>query len=73
MTTDSGSSSHVAHGGKGMQNNGLLGGIYGMAFIGAVVYYIQHAETFWAGVFGVIKALFWPGVLMYKILELLKL
>ncbi len=44
-----------------------------MAFIGGVVYYIQHATTFWAWVPGIIKAIFWPAVLMYKILELLKM
>jgi len=58
---------------KGMNYNGILGGIYGMAFIGGVVYYIQHATTFWAGVLGIFKALFWPAVLMYKLLELLKM
>jgi hypothetical protein len=52
---------------------GVSGGIYGMAFIGAVIYYVQHATTFWAGVLGVVKALFWPAVLMYKVLELLKM
>ena len=73
MTNDQSSSTHDRHGRKGMADNGILGGIYGMAFIGGLVYYIQHAETFWAGVLGVLKALFWPGVLMYKILELLKM
>jgi hypothetical protein len=56
-----------------MRNGGMFGGIYGMAFIGGLVYYFQHAETFWIGVLGFFKALFWPGVLMYKILELLKM
>jgi hypothetical protein len=56
-----------------MNGNGVLGGIYGMAFIGGVVYYIQHATTFWAAVLGIFKALFWPAVLMYKLLELLKM
>jgi hypothetical protein len=58
---------------KGMKNNGISGGIYGMAFIGAAVYYIQHAATFWAGVLGFFKALFWPAVLMYKLLGFLKM
>jgi hypothetical protein len=44
-----------------------------MAFIGALVYYLQQATTFLIGVLGFLKALFWPGVLMYKILELLKM
>lgn len=47
------------------------GGIYGLAFIGALVYYIQHAESFWMGVLGVLKALVWPAILVYKLLELL--
>ncbi len=56
-----------------MKDNGMAGGIYGMAFIGAAVYYIRHAESFWAGVLGIIKAIFWPAVLIYKLLEYLKM
>jgi hypothetical protein len=58
---------------KKMNNNGISGGIYGMAFIGALVYYISHALTFWAGVLGVIKAIFWPAFLVYNLLEFLKM
>lgn len=47
------------------------GGAYGLAFVGALVYYIQHAETFWMGVLGFLKALVWPAILVYKLLELL--
>ncbi len=47
------------------------GGIYGLAFIGAAVYYIQHAVTFTDGLLGVLKALIWPAVLVYKLLEFL--
>jgi len=54
-------------------DNGLSGGIYGMAFIGAAVYYVQHAATLSAGVLGVFKAIFWPAVLMYKVLDILKM
>jgi hypothetical protein len=49
------------------------GAIYGMAVIGAAVYYVRHAVTFWAGVIGIIKAIFWPAVLIYKVLDLLKM
>jgi hypothetical protein len=58
---------------KGMKNNGILGGVYGMAFIGALVYYLQHATTLWDGVLGIFKALFWPAVLMYRLLGFLKM
>jgi len=70
---DKNSSVNEHRGGKVMKDNGIFGGIYGMAFIGAAVYYIQHAATFWAGVLGFLKALFWPAVLMYKLLEFLKM
>lgn len=40
--------------------------VYGLGFIGAAIYYIQHAATFWAGVIGVLKALVWPAFLVYK-------
>jgi hypothetical protein len=53
-------------------NNGISGGVYGMAVIGAAIYYLQHAATFWAGVLGIFKAIFWPAVVMYKVLPLLK-
>ena len=54
-------------------NNGACRGIYGMAVIGAAVYFIKGATTFWGGVWGFVKALFWPAVLMIKLLEYLKL
>lgn len=44
---------------------------YGMGFLGAVVFYIKTAATFWMGVLGVIKALFWPAMIVYKLLPLL--
>ena len=54
-----------------MKNNGFFGGIYGLSFLGAAVYYIQHATSFLGGLLGLLKALFWPSVIMYKVLELL--
>ena len=73
MTNNSDSTSHDHKRERGANYNGIFGGIYGMAFIGGAVYYIQHAATFWAGVLGIFKAIFWPAVLMYKVLELLRM
>jgi hypothetical protein len=52
---------------------GPSGGIYGLAFIGAAIYFVQHATTFWGGVVGILKALVWPAILIYKCLEFLKM
>jgi hypothetical protein len=53
--------------------NSASGGIYGLAFIGALIYFIQQATTFWMGVLGFLKALVWPAVLIYKVMEFLKM
>lgn len=50
----------------------MCGGIYGLVFLGAAVYFVQHAETFWMGVLGIIKAAIWPALIIYKILGLLQ-
>jgi len=47
--------------------------IYGLAFIGALVYFIQHSTSFWMGCVGFLKALVWPAMLVYKLLEFLKM
>ncbi len=44
-------------------------GVYGLGFIGALIYFIQHATGFWDGVLGVLKALVWPAMLVYKVFE----
>lgn len=55
------------------KGNGVTGGAYGLGFLGALVYYIQHAATFGAGVVGFLKALVWPAILVYKLMEFLKI
>jgi hypothetical protein len=45
------------------------GGGYGLAFLGALIYYIQHANSFGEGVLGVLKAIIWPLMLVYHLLE----
>jgi len=51
--------------------NQMTNGIYGLGLIGALVYYIQHATTFSNGVLGVLKAIVWPAMLVYKLLSFL--
>ena len=49
------------------------GAVYGLGFIGAVVYFIQTATGFWDGVLGVLQALVWPAFLVYNLLKVLKM
>jgi len=45
-----------------------FGAVYGLGFIGAAIYYVSQATTFWIGVLGVLKALVWPIFIVMKIL-----
>jgi len=47
--------------------------VYGIGLIGALVYFIGHAPSFWMGALGILKALVWPAILVYKILDFLKI
>jgi hypothetical protein len=58
---------------KVVKNNSASGGIYGLALIGALVYYFQQATTFWDYVLGFLKALVWPAFLVYELLKFLKM
>jgi len=49
------------------------GGLYGLGFLGAAIYFISTADTFWIGVLGFLKALVWPAFLVFKLLEFLNM
>jgi len=42
------------------------GAVYGLGFIGAAIYFISQATSFWLGVLGVLKAIVWPAFLVYE-------
>ncbi len=45
--------------------------VYVLGLIGAAVYFIGNATTFWMGVIGFLKALVWPAFLVYQAFEFL--
>ena len=42
---------------------------YFLGFLGAAIYYISTSTGFWNGVWGVIKALVWPAILVFEALK----
>jgi hypothetical protein len=52
-------------------SSGPAGAVYGLGFIGAAVYFISAATTFWTGVLGFLKAIVWPAFLVYEALKAL--
>ncbi len=56
------------------KNSGGGGGaVYGLGLIGALIYYIQTANSFGEGLLGILKAIVWPAFLIYSALDFLKL
>lgn len=51
------------------QCNASAGAVYGVGLIGAAVYYISVATTFWMGLLGILKAFVWPAFLVYEALK----
>ncbi|MGV8162483.1 MAG: hypothetical protein ACP5N2_04100 [Candidatus Nanoarchaeia archaeon] len=54
---------------KSHSSCGTGGAFYGLGFIGAVIYYISIATSFWVGVLGVLKAIVWPVFLIFGLLK----
>lgn len=52
-------------------NKGTSGAVYGVGLIGALVFYIKAATSFGSGALGVLKALVWPAIMVYKLLGFL--
>ena len=50
-------------------SSGSGGAIYGLGFIGALVYFVTTAPDIWVAIIGVVKAIFWPGIIVYGVLK----
>ena len=48
---------------------GTSSAVYGLGFIGAVIYYVSQATGFWIGTLGVLKSMVWPAFLVYEVLK----
>jgi len=54
-----------------MKSSTCGGCAYFLGFLGAAIYYISTATSFWQGVLGILKALVWPAFLIYEIMKYL--
>ncbi len=52
-----------------MQRGGPAGAVYGLGLIGAAIYFISQATTFWSGVLGFLKAIIWPLFMVYDLFK----
>ena len=50
-------------------NSGGMG--YCLGVLGAAIYYVSTATTFWMGVVGILKAFVWPAFLVFELMKFL--
>ena len=48
------------------KNTPASSAVYGLGLIGAAIYFISVATSFWMGVLGFLKAIVWPVFLVYE-------
>lgn len=60
---------------RGVVHQGGTGSaVYGLGFIGALVYFLQtQSGTFWLVIVGLFKSVFWPTFVVYELLKYLKM
>ena len=73
MTTESNVAEQKYQKRKVIYKNGSSGAVYGLGMIGAWIYYLGHAATFWMGVLGILKGLVWPAIVVYEALKVLSM
>jgi hypothetical protein len=73
MSNENSSSEKNHRNSRVINNHGGGNAVYGLGLIGAAIFFIQHSATFWAGVLGLLKAIVWPAIILYKLLEFLKM
>ncbi len=56
-----------------MCKHGGADAVYGLGFVGVLVYFLQHATTLWEGVLGFLKAIVWPAFLAYRLFGFLNM
>ncbi len=54
---------------KGHGATAGAGAVYGLGFIGALVYYISTAHGFWDAVWGIVQAIVWPAFFVYGVMD----
>jgi hypothetical protein len=54
-----------------MHQYGPFGFVLFIAFVGALVYFSQHAHNFGEALLSIGKAIVWPGFVVYHVLQLI--
>lgn len=56
---------------KNIQQHGPSGFVFFVAWVGALVYFVNQASGFWEVILAFLKACVWPAFLIYHVLQAL--
>jgi hypothetical protein len=73
MTTETTTNEPESRKRRGPYRGGASEAVYGLGLLGAWFYYLTHAATFWMGLTGIFKGVFWPAFLVYAALKYLNM
>ncbi len=54
-----------------MVKHGPSSAVYGLGFVGALVWFISQASGFWMVILAILKAIVWPAFLVYQAFQYL--
>lgn len=53
------------------KGGGPLGFVFFVAWVGALVYFVQNSVGFWGFIVGILQSFVWPAIVLYKVLQIL--
>jgi len=53
------------------RDSGMSSAAYFLGFIGALVFYLRGADSFGSIVLGILQAIVWPAIIVYRLLAYL--
>lgn len=56
---------------KVVNEHGSEGYVLFMAWIGALIYFVQQSEGFWGFIVAILQSLVWPAYVAHEVLKLL--
>lgn len=57
---------------KIINEHGSKGFVFFVAYLGAAVYFVQQSAGFWGFIWALLKAFVWPAIIIYNVLEALR-
>lgn len=58
---------------KYIKSGGGGNAVYGLGLLGALIYFLQHAQGLTGVLLAILKSLLWPAFLIFRLLEFLKM